>query len=191
MRLAAIAIVVLAGALGLPASAADAGGPSFELVDPAGRTVHSTDFPGRWLLVYFGYTHCVDQCPTALGEIAQTLSELGPAAERIQPLFITLDPERDGGLDLGSYTASFSPRLLGLGGTPAQVAAAAAAFGVRYRKVPLADGDYVMDHSGSIYLVDPQGRVMTQFGHMSDPYMIETKLLELLAQRTLHADGDH
>jgi cytochrome oxidase Cu insertion factor (SCO1/SenC/PrrC family) len=161
----------------------DAPSVSFTLADAAGRTVRSDMFAGEWLLVYFGYTHCADQCPTTLGDMAEALNALGAVGERVQPVFITIDPARDGGAQLTSFTAAFDPRILGLGGSEEQVAHAAAQFGVRYSKVALAqDGGYSFDHSGGLFLLDPAERLVTRFGHMSDPYMIETKLLQLLAE---------
>jgi protein SCO1/2 len=171
--------------LALPVARAqpDAAEKSFALKDPGGKIVYSSDFPGRWLLIYFGYTHCLDQCPTTLGDMAQSLSDIGGLAERIQPLFITIDPARDSGPDLAAFTAAFDPRLIGLVGDEAELARVTAQFGVRYSKIASPDGGYYLDHSGALYLLDPDRRLVTRFGHMSDPAMIETKLLELMAER--------
>src|SRR6266478_9685098 len=89
----------------------------FALVDADGKTITSADFPGEWLLIYFGYTHCSDQCPTALSTMTEALDEIGPAARHVQPLFVTVDPERDRGAMLREFTAAFDKRLIGLTGT--------------------------------------------------------------------------
>src|SRR5262245_6088012 len=114
--------------------------------DANGRAVRSTDFPNRWLLVYFGYTHCADLCPTGLSVLASALDQIGPAAAHIQPLFVTVDPERDTGVVLRSFTEAFDKRLIGLGGTLDEIKAAAAALGVSFAKVAQGAG-YVVDHS--------------------------------------------
>jgi len=174
---AALALVlVLAAALlwwqarQLPALLEQLTGPiggSFELVDHNGRTVSQSDWPGRFLLVYFGYTHCPDVCPTELGRMALALDRLGPLAERVQPLLITVDPERDRPALLADYVALFHPRLVGLSGTPAQVAAAAARFRVTYAKVPGPSGmpadSYFMDHTSFVYLIGPDRRLVVAF----------------------------
>src|SRR2546430_2561489 len=97
------------------------------LADADGKTVTSDDFPGKFLLVYFGYSHCADQCPTALSAMVEALDQIGPAADQIQPLFVTVDPERDRGAALRDFTAAFAKRLVGLTGSPPQVAAPARA----------------------------------------------------------------
>ena len=139
------------------------GGP-FSLVDDSGHPVSDTDFRGRFLLIFFGYTYCPDVCPTALQPMAGALQRLGPAGERVQPLFITVDPERDTVGHLHDYVALFPPRLVGLTGTPGQIAATARAYRVFYRRVATADGGYSMDHSGLTYLIGPDGRFLTAFG---------------------------
>ena len=116
------------------------------LTDADGEAVTSDDFPGKWLLIYFGYGHCADQCPTALSAIVEALDEIGPAADKIQPLFVTVDPERDRGPALREFTAAFDKRIVGLTGTPEQIAAAARALGVKYEKVLEGSDDYVIDH---------------------------------------------
>jgi protein SCO1 len=106
----------------------------FALVDAEGKSVTSVDFRGKWLLIYFGYTHCSDQCPTALSAMAEALDEIGPAAGQIQPLFITVDPERDRGPMLRNFTAAFDQRLIGLTGTREQITDIAHALGVKYER---------------------------------------------------------
>jgi protein SCO1/2 len=153
------------------------GGP-FTLVDENGQTVTDQTYRGKWLVVFFGFTHCPDVCPTALNDIALTLDQLGPLAERIQPLFVTIDPERDTAEIMKDYTDAFHPRIVGLTGTPEQIASVAKAYRVYYKKVPQGDGsgnspgngpgnvqgdDYTMDHSGITYVMTPQGKFAAHF----------------------------
>jgi cytochrome oxidase Cu insertion factor (SCO1/SenC/PrrC family) len=151
----------------------------FVLADADGKTVTSADFPGKWLLIYFGYTHCSDQCPTALSAMAEALDEIGPAAAYVQPLFITVDPERDHGAMLRDFTAAFDKRLIGLTGTQDQIIDAAHALGVKYEKVLLDDRTYVVDHSSTLSVVDPSGRSSVTF-KLAEPYLIAAKMLALL-----------
>jgi protein SCO1 len=134
------------------------GGP-FTLTSPDGATVTDQTYRGKWLLVYFGFTSCPDSCPTALLEISAALEKLGPDADKLQPLFITVDPQRDTPAVMGNYTQSIDPRIVGLTGTPQQIAAAAQEYGVYYepRKSGPGAGDYVMDHSTYLYLMDTEG----------------------------------
>ena len=151
----------------------------FVLQDADGKTVTSDDFAGRWLLIYFGYTHCADQCPTALSALADALNEIGPAAEHIQPIFVTVDPERDHGPALRAFTAAFDPRIVGLTGNNAQVADAAQMFGVEYKQVLAGSGDYVIDHSTALSLVAPDRRHGITFA-FAEPYLIAAKLIDEL-----------
>jgi protein SCO1/2 len=149
------------------------------LADADGKTVTSNDFPGKWLLIYFGYIHCADQCPTALSAMIEALNEIGPAAEHIQPLFVTVDPERDRGAALKDFTAAFDKRLVGLTGSTEQIAAAAEALGIEYRKVLSGNEDYVIDHSSVLSLIGPDRREAVTFA-FAEPYMIAAKLVEAL-----------
>jgi protein SCO1/2 len=135
------------------------GGP-FTLTSPDGATVTDQTYRGKWLLVYFGFTSCPDSCPTALLEISAALEKLGPDTDKLQPLFITIDPQRDTAAVMGNYTQSFDSRIVGLTGTPQQIAAAAQEYGVYYepRKSGPGAGDYVMDHSTYLYLMDAEGK---------------------------------
>ena len=150
------------------------------LADPDGKTVTSEGFPGQWLLIYFGYTHCADQCPTALSAIVEALDEIGPAARHIQPLFVTVDPERDHGPALRDFTAAFDRRLIGLTGSPEQIAAAAQALGIEYRRVLAGSDDYVIDHSTTLSLIGPDRREAVTVA-MVEPYRIAARLIEALA----------
>lgn len=155
------------------------GGP-FQLVNAAtGRQVSDRDFRGKWLLIFFGYTHCPDVCPTTLANIAEAMSQLGPLAAQIQPLFITLDPERDTLPVLVDYTSAFDPRILGLSGSADQIASAAKAYGIYYAKRAIGD-DYFMDHTASVRVVRPDGSYASSLLSTAGPSDIVKRLRKLL-----------
>ncbi len=143
------------------------GGP-FRLTDHAGRRVSEADFAGRPMMVFFGFTHCPDVCPTALFEMTTRLAELGEAGTRLQALFVTVDPERDTAEQLALYLGSFDPRILGLTGSRAEVEAAAEAYRVIARRVPQEGGGYTMDHTTSVFLMDSSGRFVGTIDHHED-----------------------
>jgi protein SCO1/2 len=163
----AAACLVLAGCdaappKGEPPLAGAAIGGDFTLTDSKGQTVHWGDFAGKYRIVYFGYTFCPDICPTDMQRVAQGLKVLKagePAkAAKIQPIFITLDPERDTQQVVGEFASAFSPDIIGLTGTPEQIAAAAKAFKVFYAKgESVPGGGYLVDHSNIVYLFGPAG----------------------------------
>jgi protein SCO1/2 len=155
------------------------GGP-FRLTDQNGNRVTDADLKGKWSLIYFGYTHCPDACPTALNDIAVALDELGARRVAVRPVFITVDPERDTPEALKSYVASFDAPILALTGTQQEVAQAAKAYRVYYAKHPEPGGDYSMDHSSVIYVMDPEGRFTASFTHESSPEQIAERLKKLL-----------
>lgn len=162
-----------AGGDAVPSLPITFGGP-FQLVDHAGRPRTDADFRGRFMLIYFGYTYCPDVCPLGLAAMADALGRLGDGAERVQPIFITVDPARDTAEQLADYVGHFHPRLVGLTGSEAQVRAAAKAYRVHRRKVPLPDasggGDgYLVDHGSITYLMGPGGGFVTLFPHGTDP----------------------
>lgn len=144
-----------------PPLAGAAIGGEFNLVDKDGRAVRWSDFAGRWRIVYFGYTFCPDACPTDVGVAMKGLAlftRAHPAlGARVQPIFISIDPARDTPKVVGEFAAAFSPRLLGLTGTPAEVDRAAKAFGVYYTRGKATPGGYLMDHSRVAYLMGPNG----------------------------------
>jgi len=145
-----------------PLAGAAIGGP-FTLVDKAGKTVRWADFAGKWRIVYFGYTWCPDACPTDVGVMMRGFDRFAKdhphLAGEVQPLFITVDPARDTPARVGEFAAAFSPRLLGLTGTPAQVDQAAKAFAAYYaRGKDQPGGGYLMDHSRVAYLMDRDGK---------------------------------
>jgi len=155
------------------------GGP-FQLVDQNGKTVTDADLKGKWSLIYFGYTHCPDACPTALNDISIALSDLGPKRDAVRPVFITVDPERDTPETLKAYVASFDAPILALTGSAEEVAKAAKGYRVYYAKHPEAGGDYSMDHSSVIYVMDPEGRFTASFTHESAPEQISERLKKLI-----------
>jgi protein SCO1/2 len=166
-----LGIAVLAATLSMappggPAPSA-LGGP-FRLVDQDGRRVDESLLRGRPTLMFFGFTHCPDVCPTKLFEIAQVMQRLGPAADRVQVVLVSVDPERDTPELLKIYVSSFDPRFRALTGTPDEVAAMARAWRAYYRRVPLDAGQYTVDHTSAVYLVDAQGRFVSTFD-VSDP----------------------
>jgi protein SCO1 len=165
-----VAGTALAGAIGGP----------FQLVDQNGKTFTDADLKGKWSLVYFGYTHCPDACPTALNDISIALSQLGPKRDAVRPVFITVDPERDTPESLKAYVTSFDAPILALTGTAEQVAKAAKGYRVYYAKHPEAGGDYSMDHSSVIYVMDPEGRFTASFTHESAPEQISERLKKLI-----------
>lgn len=184
MILGAGAIVALTlrgspqGAGGTLLSAA-IGGP-FKLVDQNGHTVTNTDLEGKWLLVYFGYTHCPDACPTALNNIALALRDLGAENKEVRPVFITIDPERDTSKAMKDYVSAFGAPILALTGSDAAIAQAAREYRVYYAKHPEAGGDYSMDHSSIIYVMDPKGRFTASFTGEDPPEQIAARLKKLV-----------
>ena len=157
--LAAAVLYVLPGDTTRPSSV---GGP-FRLLDHNGRVVTDANFKGHPFLVFFGFTHCPDICPTALFEMSEVLKRLGPDADKTAALFISVDPERDTPEKLKDYVSSFHPRIIGLTGTPAEIEAVAKAYRAYAKKVPLEGGDYTMDHSAIVYLMDKEGRFVAPF----------------------------
>jgi protein SCO1 len=165
----------------MAASSATVGGP-FTLTASDGATVTDQTYRGKWLIVYFGYSFCPDSCPTALGEIADALAKLGTDAVRVQAIFITIDPARDTPAALGKYLHSFDSRIVGLTGTPQQIAAVAKEYGVYYvpRKRGADDKYYVVDHSSYIYVMSPQGKFVRGFDTDATGEHIADRLRKLM-----------
>lgn len=196
--LLALAIVIVVGGgflaaryfWGVPPSpAADAGarqgelsiGGPFTLVDQDGRMVTDADFRGRWLLVYFGFTYCPDICPTSLTRNSDAIDLLGKQGEKVTPVLISIDPERDTPQKMKEYVRFFHPRMVGLTGTPEQIAAAAKEYRVFYMKAPGDQPDtYVVDHSSLTYLVDPNGKFVQFFRGEATPQEVADRLKPLL-----------
>lgn len=160
---AVVAVVLATGVLDRAPSGGTAvstvgsvGGP-FTLIGTDGQTVTEADFAGRPRAMFFGFTHCPDVCPTTLAEADAWLKALGPAGEDLAIIFVSVDPERDTPELMKSYLSAFDPRLVGLTGTPEQIAAVTKAYRVYARKVELEGGDYTMDHSAAVLLFDKNG----------------------------------
>jgi cytochrome oxidase Cu insertion factor (SCO1/SenC/PrrC family) len=153
----------------IPAAGVSVGGP-FTLTDTSGHSVTDATYRGRWMLVYFGYTFCPDVCPTELQAVSAALDALGPDAAKVTPLFITVDPERDTVAALADYVKLFDERLIGLTGTPEQIAAVARAYRVYYAKAtPKDSSSYLMDHSSFLYLMGPDGALQALFRPGTSP----------------------
>jgi protein SCO1/2 len=145
------------------------GGP-FKLIDQDGKAITDKDMLGKPLLVFFGYTHCPDICPTTLFELSEVLHAMGTDADRVHALFITVDPERDTAAVMKDYLSSFDPHLRGATGNPQAIDAVEKDYRVIARKVPVGDkGDYSMDHSALVYLMDKQGRFVAPFNLKRKP----------------------
>jgi protein SCO1 len=157
-------VLMVSGRLSAPVAqqVATIGGP-FKLTDQNGQGVSDQDLKGHPFLVFFGFTHCPDVCPTTLFEVSEILRSLGSDADRTRALFITVDPERDTPAAMKDYLSSFDPHLAGLTGDAAAIAAVAKAYRVYYKKVPLDQGDYTMDHTAIVYLMDKDGRFVAPF----------------------------
>ena len=166
---AGLALVVLLPESPRQEDSPSIGGP-FTLVNHLGETVTDADFRGRFLLLFFGYTYCPDVCPTTLTAIGDALDLLGPDGDKVTPVFITVDPVRDTPEYLAEYLAYFHPRMVGLSGTPDQVAAVAESYRVYYAKGGKAGNeDYIMDHTAVIYLMDPAGNYLAHFANETTP----------------------
>jgi cytochrome oxidase Cu insertion factor (SCO1/SenC/PrrC family) len=158
------------------------GGP-FKLTDQHGKIVSDTDFRGKYMLVVFGYTFCPDVCPAELQVVTAALDALGPLAERIQPVFITIDPERDSVPQLALYAGNFHPRLVLLTGSSAEIADVAKAYRVYYAKAEgsaNAGRDYLMDHSSIIYLMGPDGQFVRHFTYTTDAAALAEQLKQAI-----------
>ena len=158
------------------------GGP-FTLEDGAGRQVTDHDFRGKYMLVYFGYTFCPDVCPTTLNEVADALDHLGTKADRLQPIFITVDPKRDTPSVVKQYVAAFTPRLIGLTGSDEQIATVAREYRVYYAEHRTGPGpnDYSMDHSSVLYLMGPDGKFIAPIRADEDGSQMATDLGRLIS----------
>ncbi|MGA9321293.1 MAG: SCO family protein [Xanthobacteraceae bacterium] len=154
---------------------ASVGGP-FHLEDQTGKPFTDQDMKGRPFLVFFGYTHCPDVCPTTLLEISDVMKALGKDADRTGALFVTVDPERDSPAVLKDYLSNFDPHLRALTGDPAAVEAALKAYRVYAAKIPLKDGDYTMDHTAAVYLMDKDGRFVSTFNLKQSPEAAASQL---------------
>jgi protein SCO1 len=144
------------------------GGP-FKLTDQDGKPITEQDLKGHPFLVFFGFTHCPDVCPTTLFEVSEIFRALGPSAKDARALFITVDPERDTPAVLKDYLSSFDPRVVGVTGDPAAIAAVEKSYRVYAKKVPTDGGGYTMDHTALVYLMDKDGRFVAPFNMKRRP----------------------
>jgi protein SCO1/2 len=147
---------------------AQVGGP-FRLTDQNGKSVSDQDFRGRAMLIYFGYSFCPDVCPTTLQVMADAIGKLGDKAGRITPVFITIDPERDTPKVLKEYMSAFGPNFVGLTGSAAEIKKVEKEYRVYAEKKPLKGGNYGMDHSSVLYLMGPDGKLVTYYDEAISP----------------------
>jgi cytochrome oxidase Cu insertion factor (SCO1/SenC/PrrC family) len=157
------------------------GGP-FTLTNQKGAVVSEKTFAGKYMMVFFGFTHCQDVCPTELQVMTAAMQQLGPAADQIVPVFVSIDPDRDNPLVMAEYVKAFDPRLQGLTGTPEQIATIAKAYHAYYKKVPNEKNseDYEMDHTSIIYLMGPDGAFVKHFNYTTDANALATELKKVL-----------
>ncbi|QQN64028.1 SCO family protein [Bradyrhizobium diazoefficiens] len=156
------------GGVSKVAQPAAIGGP-FQLTDQNGKAVTDKSLKGKPTLIFFGYTHCPDVCPTSLFEMSEVLRALGKDADKVNAVFISVDPERDTPATMKDYLSSFDPHLEGLSGDPAETAKVITSYRVYAKKVPTKDGDYTMDHTALIYLMDRDGRFVSPFNLKRTP----------------------
>ena len=186
LAIAAAAIVLVAcGKDGPSFKGSDVTGASigrdFALTDANGAKRTLADYRGKAVVLFFGYTQCPDVCPTTLAALAETMKSLGPDAERVQVLFVTVDPDRDTAELLKAYVPAFDPRFVGLRGDAAQTDAVAKEFRIVFQKVPgSTPTTYTVDHSAGIFLFDPRGRLRVYVGHGQGPDVLAHDLRQLL-----------
>ncbi len=156
----------------------------FSLIDHSGKPVTDHDFRGKFMLVFFGYTSCPDVCPMDLQIIAQAMNELGEASDRLQPIFISVDPVRDTPDVVAEYASHFHPQLIGLTGSRRQTAAAARNYGVISMKIIDENdpGNYRINHSALTYLLGPDGKFVAAFDHGTDPEILASDILQHLVK---------
>ncbi|MGA7790432.1 MAG: SCO family protein [Xanthobacteraceae bacterium] len=157
------------------------GGP-FTLVDDTGATVTQKTLAGKPYAMYFGYTFCPDVCPTTLLDLSRWIKKLGPDADKLNYVFVTVDPERDTVKLMHTYLSSFDGHIRGYTGTPAEIAQIAKEYRVYYKKIPAADGNYTMDHSAIIYLMDAKDNFDTVIPYQEDDKSAVAKLKSLAGQ---------
>jgi protein SCO1/2 len=155
----------------------------FKLHDPSGKTVTLADFRGKAVALFFGYIHCPDVCPTTLADMAQVMRMLGQDAEKVQVLFVTLDPERDKPELLAQYAPAFYPSFLGLYGDAQETAQAAKAFDIIYQKQATRSGSYTLDHSAGTYLISPSGTPVLLSPFAQRPEFLAQDIRLLLAMK--------
>jgi protein SCO1 len=172
--------VSLLGPIHGTAATTQIGGP-FTLVDDTGATVTEKNIAGKPYVMYFGYTFCPDVCPTTLLDLSRWIKKLGPDADRLNYVFVTVDPERDTVQSMHAYLSSFDKHIRGYSGTPAEIAQIAKEYRVYYKKVPTEDGGYTMDHTAVLYLMGPDGKLVTVIPYQEDDASATAKLKNLAA----------
>ena len=160
-------IFIVTGRTPAPIAMSTVGGP-FQLIDQNAKPITEQDFKGQPFLVFFGFTHCPDVCPTTLFEVSEIFRALGPDAKNLRAMFVTVDPERDTPAVMKDYLASFDPRIIGVTGDEAAIAAAEKSYRVYAKKVP-TDGGYTMDHTAIVYLMSKDGRFVAPFNMKRRP----------------------
>ena len=155
-------------------------GGAFNLVDVKGAPVTEKNLIGKPTVLFFGFTYCPEICPLTLAELTSAMHTLGPVADKLNVVFVTLDPERDTPKQVGLYLSNFDPRIQGYTGAPEQIAAIAKAYHVFYKKVPLDGGDYTIDHSSAVYLMDRKGGFSGVLAYMTPPAEVADRLRELV-----------
>jgi protein SCO1/2 len=185
MLLMAFAAVCITTASTTPVRAQARGslGPAFELTDHTGKPFSSAALAGQPYAIFFGFTHCPDVCPTTLLEMSNDLRALGADADRLRIVFVTVDPEQDTPEQLRQYLASFDPRIVGLTGSEAQVAAVAKGWNAFHNKIPEADGTYTIVHSAYVYLMDRGNRLAGTMGFQESEGEQVAKLRGLIGSR--------
>jgi protein SCO1/2 len=177
-----IGLVLMLWALGglrTVAAPSAIGGP-FQLTDQTGQTVTDKNLLGKPTLIFFGFTHCPDVCPTELFELSEVLRAMGKDADRVNAYFVSVDPERDTAAAMKDYLSSFDPHLKGLTGDPAAVEKIIGEYRVYAKKVPLKDGDYTMDHTALVYLMDRDGKFVAPFNLKQSPQQAAADLQHYL-----------
>ena len=188
VAMAVLAVIVLGAAAaagyiafnGTPkgTSIATIGGP-IDLTAETGRRFTTADLGGKPFAVFFGFTRCPNVCPTTLSDLTLDLDQLGPLADKLGVLFVTIDPERDTPQSMKDYLSAFDPRITGLSGTPAEIAAVAKAYRVFYQKVPTEGGDYTMNHTATVFLMDGKGALTGTISFEEDQAVQVAKLKRL------------
>jgi protein SCO1/2 len=155
------------------------GGP-FELTDTSGRKVTEKDLLGKPTAIYFGYTYCPEACPTTMLAMTNWMKDLGPKADKMNFVFITIDPERDKPAEIKLYLTSFDPRIKGFTGTPAETKKVAQSYMVYYHKTPSPDGNYLLDHTSMVYLMDRRGKFVDAIAYQAPLAQAESQLRALI-----------
>lgn len=175
-----MALVTITGGPGHSVSAVPIGGP-FTLTDDTGATVTDKDLAGKPSVIYFGYTFCPEVCPTTLTDMSHWIAQLGPDADKLNYVFVTIDPQRDTVKLMHDYVSAFDKHIRGFTGTPEQIAKIAQEYRVYYKRIPTDDGNYLMDHSSLVYLMGPDGKFVSMIGYQENDVSALTKLRNLVA----------